>query len=148
MSTSAKNQHPRARTAVTRSVHPSQAVARIAVGVDGYPEGQDAAALGRAISDVTGAELMLVTVQPEPLVVLPAAMDWKSVREWARHALATTRDQLAPAARIIVETDNSVARALQRVASREHRDLLIVGSTRHAAVGRAQIGKRTRQLLD
>lgn len=148
MSTSAKNQHPKARTSTTRPARLSHAVTRIAVGVDGYPEGQDAAALGRAISDATGAELLLVTVQPEPLVVLPAAMDWKSVREWARHGLATTRDQLAPAARIVVETDYSVARALRRVASREHRDLVIVGSSRHASDGRARIGKRTRQLLD
>ena len=41
--------------------------ARLAVGVDGYPEGRDAAALGAAISRATGAATMLVAVHPDPM---------------------------------------------------------------------------------
>jgi nucleotide-binding universal stress UspA family protein len=40
-----------------------------------------------------------------------------------------------------------VPRALERVVEREHRDLLVVGSSRHAPAGRVRIGSRTRQLL-
>lgn len=124
-----------------------QSVKRIAVGVDGYPEGRDAAALAAAIAQATGAELMLVAVHPEPVVVLPAGLDWESVRQQARSMLADVRDELAPDARLAVETDLSVARGLHRVIEREHRDLLVVGSSRHAPDGRVRIGKRVRQLL-
>ena len=128
------------------AAHPA-AVNRIAVGVDGYPEGRDAVALGVAFARATGAELMLVAVHPDPLVVLPKGMDWKGMHEQARATLAEARDASAPDARIAVETDLSVARALHRVVRREHRDLLVVGSSRHAEEGRVRIGKRTRQLL-
>jgi nucleotide-binding universal stress UspA family protein len=123
------------------------AVSRIAVGVDGYPEGNDAVVLAAAIARVTQAELMLVAVHPEPLVVLPEEMSWKTLEKQAAAMLAEARDSLAPDARIVIETDLSVPRALERVVRREHRDLLVVGSSRHGSEGRVRIGKRTRQLL-
>ena len=122
-------------------------VSRIAVGVDGYPEGKDAAVLAAAIARVTQAELMLVAVHPDPLVVLPEELNWKSLEKQAATMLAEVRDSLAPDARTVVETDLSVPRALERVVRREHRDLLVVGSSRHGPEGRVRIGKRTRQLL-
>ena len=120
---------------------------RIAAGVDGYPEGRDAAALGSMIAAATGAELMLVAVHPDPLVVVPANLGWTAMRTQAEAMLRETRDAVAPGARIVVETDWSVARALERVVAREHRDLLVVGSSRHGPDGRVRIGKRARQLL-
>jgi nucleotide-binding universal stress UspA family protein len=119
----------------------------VAVGVDGYPEGRDAAALGAAIARVTGAELMLAAVHPNLMVVMPEGLDWKSLREQARTTVRDVRDDLAPEARILVETDLSAARALHRVVGRERCDLLVVGSSRHGDEGRVRIGKRTRQLL-
>lgn len=123
------------------------ALRRIAVGVDGYPEGSDAAVLGSALARVMGAELMLIAVHANPLVILPDGLDWRSLEQQANQALMDTRDSVAPGARTHVETDLSVPRALQRVVRREHRDLLVVGSSRHAPDGRVRIGKRTRQLL-
>lgn len=134
----AKNDAPKA---------PSAKITRIAVGVDGHPEGRDAVALGRAIAGYTGAELMLVAVQPDSLVPMPREMGRAALRKEAEKMLREVRDSLAPDARIDVETDFSVARALHRVARQHHRDLLIVGSSRDAADGRVRIGKRTRQLL-
>ena len=128
-------------------VHSGPALRRIAVGVDGYPEGSDAAALGSALARLTGAELMLVAVHSSPVAVLPEGMDWKSLEQRANATLVATRKALAPGARIDVETDLSVPRALQRVVRRENRDLLVVGSSRRAADGHVRIGKRTRQLL-
>jgi nucleotide-binding universal stress UspA family protein len=125
----------------------TRTVARIAVGIDGYPEGRDAAVLASAIARATDAELMLVGVHLDPLVVLPAGLDWKSLEKQTRATLIEIRDQLAPEARIVVETDLSIPRALHRVVRREHRDLLVVGSSRHAPAGQVRIGKRTRQLL-
>ena len=140
-------ERPAARSAGAAASSDAHTVARIAVGVDEYPEGRDAAALGAALARVTRAELMLATVQSPPLVPLPPDMDWKSLREGAQVRLRDVRDSFAPEARTVAETDLSVARALQRVVQDHHRDLLIVGSSRHARNGRVRIGKRTRQLL-
>lgn len=123
------------------------AVARIAVGLDGYREGRDAAVLAATIARATGAELMLVAVHPDPLVVLPSELGWTGMHKQAEALLRETRDALAPGARIDVETDWSVPRALERVVVREHRDLLVVGSSRRGPVGRVRISRRTRQLL-
>jgi nucleotide-binding universal stress UspA family protein len=90
---------------------------------------------------------MLVTVHPDPLVVLPSGMNWKSLHEEAEKTLAETRATQAPRARTVVETDISTARALHRVVRREHRDLLVLGSSRRGTEGHVRIGKRTRQLL-
>ena len=120
---------------------------RIAAGIDGYPEGRDAAALGAMLAQATGGELLLVAVHPEPLVVLPAELGWTAMRKQAEESLRQTRDELAPGARIVVETDWSVPRALERVVAREHRNLLVMGSSRRGPEGRVRIGKRTRQLL-
>jgi Universal stress protein family len=149
MSEPTQRKHLGPRPAASRRAPAAQreTVMRIAVGVDGYPEGRDAVVLGTAIALVTGAELMLVAVQPDPLVVLPRGMDWKSLHDQAEKTLREVRDSLAPHARIVAETDLSIARALHRVVSREHRDLLVVRSSRQAPNGRVRIGKRTRQLL-
>jgi nucleotide-binding universal stress UspA family protein len=121
--------------------------ARIAAGVDGYAEGRDAAVLGALLARVSGAELMLVAVHPDPLVPVPPDSGWKAMHEQANVLLQGTRDALAPGARIDVETDWSIPRALERVVTRHHRDLLVVGSSRRGAPGRVRIGTRTRQLL-
>jgi len=122
-------------------------IARIAAGVDGYREGRDAAALASMIARAAGAELMLVAVHPDPMVVLPAEIGWTGMRKEAQRSLRETRDAVAPGARLVVETDWSVPRALERVVQREHRDLLVVGSGRRGPEGRVRIGNRTRQLL-
>jgi nucleotide-binding universal stress UspA family protein len=125
----------------------SAPIARIAVGVDGYREGRDAATLASMIAGAAGAALMLVAVHPDPMVVLPAQIGWTAMRREAERSLRETRDALAPGARLLVETDWSVPRALERVVQRERRDLLVVGSSRRAPEGHVSIGNRTRQLL-
>ncbi len=145
MSTSS---HPATGRKHARSHHRRTPVSRIAAGVNGFPEGNDAVALGEMIARATGAELLLVAVHTDPLVVLPEGMNWKGLEEQAQKAVRDARDGFAPDARVRVETDLSVGRALQRVVQHEHRDLLVVGSNRHAVEGEVRIGKRTRQLLD
>lgn len=139
--------HPTATRNTKRHVR-HRPLTRIAVGVNGFPEGNDAVALAELVARATGADLLLVAVHTDPLVVLPDGMNWTALEEQAQQALREARDALAPNARICVETDLFVARALKRVISREHRDLLVVGSDRHGDEGQVRIGKRTRQLLD
>lgn len=119
----------------------------IAVGVDGHEQGRDATALAAVIGQAVGAELLLVGVHPDPLIVLPAELGWKAIHRDAEESLREVRDALAPGARIAAKTDWSVPRALDRVVRREHRDLLVLGSSRHAPHGRVRIGNCTRQLL-
>jgi nucleotide-binding universal stress UspA family protein len=136
------------RTSTPASSDPrARVIERIAVGIDGFDEGRDAAVLGAMIARATGAELLLVAVHPDPLIVLPRELGWTGLRRHAEASLRETRDALAPGARIDVETDWSVPRALERVVNREQRDLLVVGSSRRGPEGCVRIGKRTRQLL-
>ena len=46
----------------------------LAVGIDGFDEGHDAAALGHALATAMGAELLLTAVILDPVVVLPEEM--------------------------------------------------------------------------
>lgn len=127
--------------------HASARIAHIAVGVSAHPEGRDAAALGAALARATGADLMLIAVLSDPIVVPPIGMSWKTLRKQTEVALAQIRDAVVPGARVVVRTDVSVARALKRVVAREHRDLLVVGSSAKAPEGSVRIGKRIRQLI-
>lgn len=122
------------------------APSRIAVGVDGYTAGQDAAVLGRALA-AAGADLTLVSVHPDPLVVMPGSMSWKGLHKEAHDRLAAVRDTFAPKAGLLVATDSSVARGLERALRSERSDLLVIGSSRKAPAGHVGIAKRTRQLL-
>ncbi len=119
----------------------------LAVGIDGFDEGNDAAALGRELAQATGAELLLAAIILDPVVVLPEEMSLTSLRKEAEQAVRQARDEFAPGARMTVESDLFVARGLERVVQREHRDLLIVGSSRHGHSGEVMIGRCTRQLL-
>jgi nucleotide-binding universal stress UspA family protein len=122
-------------------------IARIAVGVDGFPEGEDAATLGHALAQATGAELMLVAVHSAPLLPAPPELSYASLRKQSQLVLREARDSLAPEARTVTTTDPSVAHGLHRIVQRHHRDLLVVGSSRLGPDGQVRIGKRTRQLL-
>jgi len=122
-------------------------IAHIAVGVSARPEGRDAAVLGAALAHATGSDLMLIAVIADPIVLPPIGVSWKNLRKQAYSGLAEIRDAVMPSARIAVRTDLSVPRALRRVVAREHRDLLVVGSSNKAPEGSVRIGKRVRQLI-
>ena len=122
-------------------------ITRIAAGIDGFPEGRDAAALGQSLAEATRAELMLVAVHSAALLPTPPAMSYRSQREQSKLELREIRNSLAPGARTLTATDHSVPRALHHVVQRYHRELLVVGSSRRGPEGHVRIGKRTRQLL-
>jgi len=148
MSSTASKHHGGARSSKERGRFPrTPAVARIAAGIDGFPEGRDAATFGRLLAEATGAELMLVAVHSAPLLPQPPELNYASRRKESQRILREVRDSLAPGARTATATDHSVPRSLQRVVRRHHCDLLVVGSSRLGPEGRVRIGKRTRQLL-
>jgi len=136
-----------ARTATPVAPSRAPTVSRIAAGVDGREEGRDAALLAGRIAALTGADLILAGVHPDPMIVLPAEFSWSALRKRTESMLREIRDADAPGARVVAETDFSVARALHRVVLEHNRDLLVVGSCREAADGHVRLGNRTRQLL-
>jgi hypothetical protein len=88
---------------------------------------------------------MLVAVLP----ALPPAVLRKLGRSETdtRAMLRDLCGSAAPDARTAIEIDRCVARGLARVVSREHPDLLVLGSSRRAPHGRVRIGRRARRLL-
>jgi nucleotide-binding universal stress UspA family protein len=92
---------------------------------------------------------MFIAVLPEPLVLLPAPKEvsWSALRKQAWANLTATRDALAPEARIVVETGTLISRALESVVSREHRDLMVIGSGHHGKDGHVRLGEAAKVLL-
>ena len=121
----------------------------IGVGVDGAPAGRDAVVLAAMLARATQAELMLIAIFEQPLLegVVPAELGWTSVKEQARAMLARTRDSLAPHARIAVQSNALAWRGLLRVTRLEHRDLLVLGSTRRADDGQVGLGNVADELM-
>jgi nucleotide-binding universal stress UspA family protein len=137
-------------TTQTRSdprVAGARATTRIAAGIDGFPEGRDAAALGYLLAQATGAEMMLVAVHSAALLPMAPELSFKRQHQEAERILREVRQLDAPGSRTATASDFSVPRGLLRVVRRHHCDLLVVGSTREGPEGRVQIGNRTRQLL-
>ena len=122
-------------------------MARLAAAVDSYPEGRDATVLAAALAQTTGAELMLLTIEPDLPLIIPG-IQRDEVRHETEAMLRQTRDELAPGARFKVTSDLSIARGLERLARAQHRDMLVVGSSRRGDEGVICIGGRTRQLMD
>ncbi len=121
-------------------------IAHVGAAVDNYPEGRDATVLAAGIARATGAELMLIAIEPDLPLIIPG-LQRKRVREETEHLLRQTSELLAPQARCKVDTDMSIPRGLERMVRAHHRDLLVVGSHRHTPDGHVAIGRLTRQLL-
>jgi nucleotide-binding universal stress UspA family protein len=131
-----------------RAVAPASApIIRIAAGVDPHPESDDAVVLGAALAAATGAELMLVSIEPDLPLVIPG-LDRKSIRRETEAMLTRTRSALAPGARTAIDSDLSIARGFARVVRAQRCGLVVVGSSRHGAPGEVSIARPTRQLID
>jgi nucleotide-binding universal stress UspA family protein len=122
-------------------------IGRVGVGVDPHREGRDAAVLAGVIAGAAHAEVMLLAVEPDLLLVIPG-LNWKAIRSETQRMLTHTRDSLSPGARIKTQVDLSTARGLKRLVTRERCDLLTVGSSRSGPDGQVTIGHLTRQLFD
>ena len=121
-------------------------IQRIAAAIDGRPEGRDAATLMQALASATGAEPMLVAVENDITMLLPNA-DWKGIRQDTMRMLRRTRDELAPEARTVAGRDTSIVRGLEQIVARDHRQLLVLGSSRRGGDQKITVGHITRQLI-
>lgn len=121
---------------------------RIIVGADGSPEGQDAVVLGAGLAAATGAGLTLLQSFAPFLMSTSGAMDRHTQIQEAERLLRADRHRFAPDAHIEVVADSNPSRALREHAERWHADLVVIGSSRHAELGRASIGQTGRRLLD
>ncbi|MGZ4245411.1 MAG: universal stress protein [Solirubrobacteraceae bacterium] len=125
---------------------PQSQITHIAAAVDSLPEGNDAVVLAAALTDAVGGDLMLVAIEPELPLFIPG-VNRREMRRETETMLARTRESFAPSARSAIETDLSSARGLKRVLGRQHRQLVVCGSSRHGPEGEVSIGRTTRQLL-
>jgi nucleotide-binding universal stress UspA family protein len=123
------------------------ALERIAAAIDPSTESEDAAVLAAAIAAATDADLMLMAIEPELPVMIPGA-DQRRMRRETETLLSRVRQSCASGARFAIDTDRSAPRGLQRLARREHRQVLALGSSPGGPVGEVSIGHNTRQLLD
>ncbi|HEX5193195.1 MAG TPA: universal stress protein [Solirubrobacteraceae bacterium] len=122
-------------------------IQRIAAAVDDRLEGRDAAVLVRELAAATGAEPMLIAIEHDIAMLLPLA-DWDAIRRDTMRMLHRLRDELVPGARTAAGRDTSIVRGLEQIVARDHRQLLVLGSSRRGLDQKVSIGHTTRQLIN
>lgn len=122
----------------------------VLVGVDGSPNGRDAVALAsRLVGE--GGRLTLVHVHPGELhplhAITPGLLEEE--RQASIRLLEAERDAGgAPAAELLSVVAASPGSGLHRQAEEQQADLLVVGSCRRGAFGRAMLGDDARAALN
>lgn len=115
---------------------------KIVVGVDGREGGRDALSLGARLALAAGGELVAVQVVAlDQFVVRAGAPKYNTMaREEARRRLEQEVADAGLTADLRVLGDTSPARALHGVAEEVAADVIVVGSTGHAGLGRVLAG--------
>ncbi len=121
----------------------------VLVGVDGSDNARDAIALARRLVDPNGT-LTLVNVYSGQLrpthAISPGVV--AEEREAADRLLVQERDAAGLSAELVSVVALSPGRGLHEQAEDQRADLLVVGSCRHSAFGRAMLGDDTRSALN
>jgi nucleotide-binding universal stress UspA family protein len=117
------------------------------VGVDGRQGGRDAIALAAKLAS-PGATITLVHVHGSDWL-LPRGAELASLAaEQSQRLLSSERETAGIDAQLMSGPQASPGRGLHEMADRDHADLLVVGSSRHALLGRALVGDDTRAALN
>jgi nucleotide-binding universal stress UspA family protein len=112
----------------------------VIIGVDRYPGGQDAIALGRRLA-APGAKITLARVfGTGGMVGSGGALGLEAERQAAELELAQTRQECAIDAELTVIMGPNVGRALHQLARSGTADLLVVGSCHRGPLGRVLVG--------
>ncbi len=121
---------------------------KLVVGFDETPGARDAAALGQAFAQATGATLHLVDVFYDIPGPLPDALRGE-MREHAEHALRQAGRDLPPdvAASKHLIAERSPARGLSDFAESTGADVIVLGSSRDAQAGRVTSGRLARRIV-
>ena len=117
----------------------------ILVGVDARPGGRDALALAAQLSETFHSRLVAVHAYPYDYFVSRGSnADFEAVMHGAaQETLDIELERAEVTAHGIATPDDSPGRALQRIARREHGDLIVVGSAHRGPVGRVLAGDVT-----
>jgi nucleotide-binding universal stress UspA family protein len=117
------------------------------VGVDGRQGGRDAIALARQLAS-DGAIITLAHLHGSNWL-LPRGAELASLAaEESQRLLSSERETAGIDAQLMSGPQASPGRGLHEMADRYHADLLVVGSSRHALLGRALVGDDTRAALN
>lgn len=120
----------------------------VLVGVDGRQGGRDALALAKLLT-APGTKLTLAHVHDADWQLgRGAALALPFEREEAKALLERERSQASVEAELVVCGPRPVGRALHELAEQIGADLIVVGSSRHALLGRVLMGDDCRASLD
>jgi len=122
----------------------------IVVGFDGSDRARDALVLARELAAVLATDLIVVDAYtPEQWFWAPGTAPPRAAEELQRIEAQATAE-LAGTERYEVRAvpSPSAAGALQTTAESEDAQLIVVGSSRHGALGRALLGTVTQAVLD
>ncbi len=115
---------------------------QIAVGYDHSERGEDALRLGAELAQTSGGALRVVRVETDPT----GGGEQDAVLRVEREARAALPDP-APAVQAVVLRADSPARALHELAADGRADLIVLGSTHRAGIGRVLPGGAADRLL-
>jgi nucleotide-binding universal stress UspA family protein len=118
------------------------------VGVDGRQGGRDSIALAAELASPDATITLAHVYGTEWLLPRGVELIASLAAEESQHLLSNERDRAAIDAHLVSGPQYSPGRGLHEIADRHHADLLIVGSSRHALVGRALVGDDTRAALN
>ncbi|MGZ4231005.1 MAG: universal stress protein [Solirubrobacteraceae bacterium] len=120
----------------------------VLVGVDGRQGGRDAIALARQLA-APGATITLANIYGSGWL-LPRGIEVTAAlqRDDAERMLVAQRADAGVDAQIVATWNPSPGRGLHELAEKRRSDLLVVGSSRRALLGRALIGDDTRESLN
>ncbi|MEA2192127.1 MAG: hypothetical protein QOI73_2248 [Solirubrobacteraceae bacterium] len=139
-----------AARAETETTSQDIAPATIVVGIDGEDGGREALALACRFAASSGGRIVAVCAYPA-LAARHALLIWPRIssRAEAAQALAGAREQLAdrPRSRFACVAGTTPGSVLQRVAAEHGADLVVIGSSRRAAIGQLLGGDVVGQVL-
>jgi len=118
----------------------------VLVGVDGRQGGRDAIALARQLASSDGGLTLAHVCAPFLGRGAVESLPWQ--RAEAQRLLERERDRAAVDADLAVGDPFPVGPGLHGLAEQRRADLLVVGSTRHALLGRVLMGDDCRASLD
>lgn len=117
------------------------------IGVDGRDGGRDAIALARLLAG-PNARFTLAHVAAGPVSWRERHVAEERGFDRAASMLAAERERAAIDAEIVCVEGTSPARGLHDLAKQREADLIVVGSTRHAFLGRVLLGDDARASLE
>src|SRR4051812_21310819 len=121
---------------------------RIVVGIDGTSRGRDALALAVSLASATRAEVTLAHVYAPSSIELPiASAANRPLGEVAERLVTEAVRSGPPHARTAAIPGDHPADDLCRFAQKREADLLVIGGSRHAGIGRVLLGDTSRAIV-